>query len=186
MLIQIPIPELLFSQRGGAENRSIFPRAQTQFLIRRPLVEETARNYQEGNDGIATSALAKALDTPDVLVRLPSIRDSPWRVIVLQKWIGRVDELNANGFMATLTDATNPHNPPEYIKFDEDEVSAGDIGLLARGATFYWSIGYRDAEGGQRERVSTLRFARLGRFSKAETDRIFEKADRLTAFLESD
>jgi hypothetical protein len=122
----------------------------------------------------------------DVLVRLPSLRESKWKVRVLQRWVGCVEHVMADRFIAVLSDATSPHNPPEQVELDLSEVSQSDLSLLAQGATFYWSIGYRDTPGGQRERISTLRFARQPHLSKTEVKRILEEADHLAAFLESD
>jgi hypothetical protein len=83
-------------------------------------------------------------------------------------------------------DAGGEQNPLEEVELDREEVSKSDLPLLAKGAVFYCSIGYRDTPGGQRERIFTLRFARQPRLSRAEVKRIFEEADRLAAFLESD
>ena len=63
---------------------------------------------------------------------------------------------------------------------------SGQEPLVAEGAAFYWSIGYRDTPGGQRERVAALRFVRQPRLSEADVKQIFEQADRLATFLESD
>jgi|SRR5271165_802468 len=122
----------------------------------------------------------------DVLVRLPSLRQSKWKVTVLQKWVGRVEEVQADRFSAALVDATNSRNPIEQVEFDMREVSESDRSLLAVGATFYWSIGYRHTPGGQVERISSLRFARLPRLSELDVTRMFAEADQLAAFLERD
>ncbi len=120
----------------------------------------------------------------DILVRLPSLRKSKWRVTVLQGWVGRVEQVMADRFLAVLSDATSSLNPQEQIELDLREVSESDIPLLACGATFYWSIGYRDTPGGQRERISTLRFARHPRLKETDMRPIFSHADGLAAFLE--
>lgn len=122
----------------------------------------------------------------DALVRLPSLRVSKWKVIVLQRWVGRVEFVQNETFCAILLDSMNSHNPPEEVELDLREVSESDLPLLAEGATFYWSIGYRDTPGGQRERISTLRFARQPRLTKLDQKQIFEEADCSAAFLERD
>jgi hypothetical protein len=158
-----------------------------EFLVRRP---SRKRKGQLSND---TNALTDAAPEDqrtmreDALVRLPSLRVSKWKVTVLQAWTGRVVEhAEADRFVAVLTDTTNSKNPPEEVELDLREVSNSDLPLLKAGATFYWSIGYRDTPGGQRERVSTLRFARLPRLNSADVNRVFEDADHSTALLESD
>jgi len=121
----------------------------------------------------------------DALVRRPDPAVlPPLKVKVLQRWIGRVESVRGDRFVAITTDATNPRNPAEEVEFDLAEVSEGDHPLVAEGAMFYWSIGYRDSPGGQRERTSSLRFVRSPRLSEAATNRIFEQADRMAAFLQ--
>ena len=120
----------------------------------------------------------------DALVRLPSLRVSKWKVIVLQRWVGRVEFVKNDTFCAFLVDAMNSGNPAEEVELECREVSESDRPLLAEGATFYWSIGYRDTQEGQRERISTIRFARQPRLSEVDQKQIFEEADRLAAFLE--
>lgn len=120
----------------------------------------------------------------DAFVRLPDLRLSPLKVIVLQRWIGRVVSVHGDRFVAVTNDATNPRNPAEEVEFDLAEVSEGDRPLIAEGAVFYWSIGYRDSLGGQRERTSSLRFVRSPRLSEAAVNRVFEEADRMAAFLQ--
>jgi hypothetical protein len=105
---------------------------------------------------------------------------------VLQQWVGRVERVERDRFVALLQDRTTLQNPPEQVELEFTEVSPADLPLLSVGATFYWSIGYRDTAEGQRERISTVRFARQSRLSKTDVKRIFEQADRSAAFLESD
>lgn len=156
---------------------------QERFLVR-PLVK--ARPSLDRNELTQASPQGQHDTREDVLVRLPSLRESKQKVIVLQRWVGRVERVEADRFLAVLGDATNSRNPLEQVELDLSEVSESDLPLLACGATFYWSIGYRDTPGGQRERISALRFARQPHLSKTEVSRIFERADHLAAFLESD
>ena len=155
-----------------------------EFLVRSPKSEE--RLPLDPNMVIRASPQGQHRTREDVLVRLPSLRESKWKVRVLQRWVGRVEQVSADRFFAVLSDATSSRNPQEQVELDLNEVSESDLSLLAQGATFYWSIGYRDTPGGQRERISTLRFARQPRLSKAEVNRIFEQADHVAALLESD
>jgi hypothetical protein len=105
---------------------------------------------------------------------------------VLQRWVGRVECVDGDRFFAVLDDATDSVCPQEQVELDISEVSTSDLTLLVPGATFYWTIGYRDTPGGQRERISTLRFARHPRLSKTEVSRIFAQADQLAALLDSE
>jgi hypothetical protein len=171
---------------GSAEIGLLFPTPQVElvkFLFRRVPADIIAAS---ANGVIQASSQDQGRVIPDVLVRLPSILKSKWKVRVLQQWVGRVEQVNMARFIAYIVDATNSRNPAEQVEFDLSEVSESDRVLVAAGAVFYWSIGYRDTPGGQRERISALRFARHPRFSEGEVNRIFEQADRLATLLESD
>jgi hypothetical protein len=123
------------------------------------------------------------LPTP---VRVPVSRDLPGRVRVLQLWNGIVQEVKNDSFTALVRDRSNAGAPSELVELAVNEVSSGDRALLCEGAPFYWSIAYRDAPTGQRERVSSLRFARQPRVSNEQRARIFDRADRLAALLEDE
>jgi len=170
---------------GRAEIGVLFPaqRELEKFLLRQSPIKTT---YSWTNDPKQVSLQGQERVSPDVLVRLPSLRRSKWKVRVLQRWVGRVEQVKADRFVAVLDDATNPRNPVEQVEFDLNEVSDSDRPLVEQGAAFYWSIGYCDTPGGQRDRVSALRFVRQPRLSEANVNRIFEQADHLAAFLESD
>ena len=171
---------------GSVEIGVLFPAVQKQFLVRQPWTAEKARFSRSTNEITQASPQDQHITQEDLLVRLPSLRESKWKVTVLQRWIGLVEQVKADRFVAVLTDATNSHNPPEQVEVDLEEVSTSDLPLLAQGTTFYWCIGYQDTPGGQRDRISTLRFARQPRLSKAVVNRVFAQADRVTALLESD
>jgi hypothetical protein len=169
---------------GSPEMGVLFPVLSKKFLVRQPFPELPLKNRND----VAPLSLQGHQRTSheDLLVRLPSLAESKWKVKVLQAWVGLVEHVGTDRFLATLSDVSNPRNPPEEVELDLSEVSESDGPLLTGGAKFYWSIGYSDTPGGQRERVSSLRFARQPRLSKDQVNRIFEQADRLAAFLESD
>ena len=103
---------------------------------------------------------------------------------VLQSWVGCVESVRPHELTATIQDETNPANPVELVQLNVEEGSASDRVLLAEGANFYWSIGYQDSPGGQRRRISTLRFARYPKVSSAEVKQLHKDADKLAAMLE--
>ena len=180
----MPAPSPSQNSSPASDLDAILFGSREQFLFRKPFTETRQSLYR--NEMITASPEGQSDTRQDVLVRLPSLRESKWKVRVLQRWVGRVEHVNGDSFVATLHDATSPRYPPEQVEIDRSEVSESDLSLLAPGATFYWSIGYRDTPGGQRERISTLRFARLPRLSTTEVSRILEHADNLAALLESD
>lgn len=157
-----------------------------QFIIRAP---GARRNHPESNLvnlSDHTTQEPPALATERIVVRVPEVRSSPHRITVLQRWMGQVDCVESNSFHAFVRDLTNSRNPVELVEFDISEVSMSDRPLVSEGATFYWSIGYRDSAGGQRERISSIRFARQPRIVDAQIVRVFDRADGICDLLERD
>jgi hypothetical protein len=157
-----------------------------RFLVLLPPMAVRARvSYELQSDSVGAgySQHDQPIKPSDVLVRLSSLAESQWKIKLLQRWIGRVEEVKPYTFVTVVSDVTNPQNPPEEVEFDSSELSPDDLPLLVPGAVFYWSIGYQDTPGGQRQRVSVIRFARLPRLSQAAVNRAFEQADHLAALL---
>lgn len=173
------------TQERHAEAGVLFHTAFKKFLMKRSAAALEAQ-FERSPNGRGPSAQGQGTTRGDVLVRLPSLREAEWRITVLQRWVGHVESVGSDKLLAIITDATNPHHPPEEVELDIDEVSGSDRPLLCKGAAFYWSIGYRDTIGGQRERISALRFVRQPHLPQLDVDRIFAQADQLAAFLESD
>src|ERR1700733_12686035 len=156
-----PEAGLLFPTQQGSSERFVFGESPSEKADLSTLQGQDSVNLRQG-----------------ALVRLPDLHMSPLKVIVLQRWIGRVASVHADRFFAVTIDVTNPRNPAEEVEFDLAEVSEGDRSLVAEGAMFYWSIGYQDSRGGQRERISSLRLVRAPRLRETTVNRIFERADR--------
>jgi hypothetical protein len=172
-----------------AELRMIpFLALESKFMIRQPptVVEGFSGNTGEFTGSGVLTDDQRMIQKEEVLVRVPSLRESKARAIVLQRWVGRVVHIEAGRFLAVLDDRTNLQNPPEEVELDTTDLSEGDLPLLTEGATFYLSMGYRISPGGQRERIAAVRFARQPRLNESEVNRINEQADRMAAFLESD
>lgn len=108
------------------------------------------------------------------------------RITSSQKWTGYVQAVGNDTFTAVVSDETNSRNPMEEMELSIDDVSQSDHPLLAIGAAFYLTMGYIDHPDGQRDRFSTLRFARQPRLSQSELDRILREATRLAEKLERD
>lgn len=96
--------------------------------------------------------------------------------ILLQQFEGTVLTIGPEEFNARLVDRTHPEHPPEIADFSRDDVSDGDRELLALGAVFYFSLGYRISPWGQRDRVATIKFRRLPAWSKRELAAAEERA----------
>lgn len=110
--------------------------------------------------------------------RLPTPSPSPYRFRLLQQWEGTVTELDQDEFTATLRDLTDETRPSESANFSLDEVSESDLPLVALGAVFRWSIGYRTRKG-QKERVSNISFLRLPAWSATAAERVGRRATEL-------
>ncbi|MFO1349355.1 MAG: hypothetical protein U1F68_01185 [Gammaproteobacteria bacterium] len=89
---------------------------------------------------------------------------------IRQSWEGRIISVDENDFTAIISDRTNYNNPDEEVVIEREELSKDDHELLKPGAVFYWSIGYKDAPGEPRQRVSQIRFRRLPAWSQREID----------------
>lgn len=157
---------------------------QKKFLIRAASAERMMF-FPRHNDEPEAAPREQAMKSPEVLVRLSAEKWSSQKVTMLQRWIGRIERLKTHTFVAVISDATTPQNPPEEVELDFSEIPPGDLDLLVPGAAFYWTIGYEDSPGGQRQRVSAFRLVRQPRVSQAEMDRIFDRADRLAELLET-
>lgn len=90
---------------------------------------------------------------------------------ILQQWEGTVVQSSEDTFVALLIDKTGAKPDEEEVEIELNELSADDKSLVKPGASFYWSIGYEDAPGVPRQRVSRIRFRRLPGWTRREVDR---------------
>ena len=153
-----------FEQRGGTAATALVGSARA-----RQDTEGPDRAEALGADGSKIVALHGVLPRP----RAPDVGS----FILLQQFEGTVIALGDDEFTARLVDRTNPENAPEVGEFSTDDVSEGDRELLALGAVFYFSLGYRIAPWGQRDRVATIKFRRLPAWSKREIEAASAQAE---------
>jgi hypothetical protein len=138
--------------------------------------------YSNSGQTLETSmseGLSNAPDKPTAsrIVRMPVVSPPDYRFQLLQQWEGRVSDVSDQEFTAVLRDLTDPNQPEEEATFSLVEVSEQDEGLVARGAIFYWVIGYRISASGQKTRSSDLRFRRLPVWTRSEIKRFTKKAE---------
>jgi hypothetical protein len=76
-----------------------------------------------------------------------------------------VETVLSDRFTATFSD---PGKPVQRVRFDRSILSPNDLPLLREGATFYWCMGYRQDNDGDRAYVSFLRFRRFPRLSSKQ------------------
>jgi hypothetical protein len=112
----------------------------------------------------------------------PVVVDVKWerqeKVRVLRRWEGTVTSVGPDSFVAVIVNL-DLKDPDHEAEFDLEEVSPSDRELVAPGAVFYWTLGYRDKKSGQRSRESLIRFRRLPGWSSAHLDEVREEAKNL-------
>jgi hypothetical protein len=106
------------------------------------------------------------------------------RFLLKQEWIGRVDEVRDETFLASLVTRSAP-TEVEHAEIEIDEVAPDDRGRLRRGAVFYWVVGYRDEPHGQRLGVSSILFRTMTELTEDQLERAQGEAERALAFLEA-
>ncbi len=94
-------------------------------------------------------------------------------------------EARNDGFVATLTDKTNPSNPDEQVVFDIGEVSEEDRGFTTVGSSFYWTIGSERMPSGQLKNVSMLQFRRLPAWTRSSVARAEARARNIGQLFRS-
>lgn len=143
------------------------------FIPRDPLDRDKIRDLERhgGQDGLVDSgvdeeATREAINSVKP-VRIHFRKPPRERFIVLDQWLGVVEEIGDDFFVARLRNV-DTSVPDEEAEFDIEEISPVDRHLLQPGSEFYWSVGYRDSLGGQRVRSSLIRFRRLPRWQPNE------------------
>lgn len=100
----------------------------------------------------------------------------------LQKWEGHVVSVDDTEFTATLVDLTQP-SVEEEVVLELSELSEDDLPLVQPGAVFYWSVGYRVDQSGERSRSSVIWFRRLPAWTEQDIERARQRAVELKAKL---
>lgn len=103
--------------------------------------------------------------------RTPGQSNVPVRRFVLGpksvQRVCKVETLLQDRFTATFRE---PGKPVQRVRFDISIVSPNDLPLLQVGATFYWCMGTRQDNDGDRAYVSFLRFRRFPRLSEKQVE----------------
>lgn len=164
----VPVDAIVAIVKGPATDRHELGSADSTSL---------PRSFDE--QALPSTGLSHPAPTPMRFLTVPPIRKAPYTFRLLQQWEGTVTEITGGDFTAELRDLTDPDNYREEAIFELDEVSPGDQPLLALGAVFRWSIGYKTSAAGQRERVSQIRFVRIPDWRKSAVEEIKRQATRL-------
>jgi hypothetical protein len=89
-----------------------------------------------------------------------------------------VETILSDRFTATFSELGKP---VQRVRFDISIVSPNDLPLLAEGATFYWCMGYRQDNDGDRAYESLLRFRRFPRLSSKQVAAARKRAADIAA-----
>ncbi len=138
----------------SASQESIPPPTGGMVDRRRQLPSEIQHAY---GSSVATLCRSQATESP--ATSIPQRRQG--RFELLQQFEGTVDYVNGNVFTAHLRDRTKASMPIEIATISLEEVSPDDLKLVAPGAVFYLSVGYRVHPWGQKERSTGIVFRRL-------------------------
>jgi hypothetical protein len=125
---------------------------------------------------IPGKAELRVIPKPLSMAKNPNVAARPFYLI--QQWEGKVSKTLADSFVATLEDKTTPTNPGEEVEIELSEISEEDRALVRSGAFFYWSVGYEDAPGVPRQRVSRIRFRRLPGWTSREIERAKKSSEQ--------
>lgn len=152
-------------------------------LVRRD--PEVARAIEAADDEgrlVGTSGESRSQYAVVTPVSIPSPTLPQPEFDALQKWEGHVVSVSEADFTATLVDLTQP-GVEEEVVLDLSEVSEDDVPLVQPGAVFYWSVGYRVEQSGERSRSSVIWFRRLPAWTDKDIERARERASGLKAKL---
>jgi hypothetical protein len=97
--------------------------------------------------------------------------------MLLQKWDGYVIDVDAEAFTGHLIDSRGML-PPHDATFSRAELPKEEQVLIAAGAPFVWTIGYRQI-GATRERTSVIYFRRLPNWAGREIISGAERGENL-------
>jgi hypothetical protein len=136
---------------------------------------------------VATLAAEKQTDpVPTGAQMMPSVEFNRsgrfYKLKTRQLWEGTVVETMKDGFVAVLSDKTNPNNPDEKgrFEFDNTELSKEDRLLVRPGSSFYWIIGSEKTPGDQVQTVSRLQFRRFPVWTSGKLEQARKRAQHLS------
>lgn len=153
-------------------------------LLRRDLEVATAIEAAEDqeNRAVGSSDAFPAQYAIVAPVSIPNPKRSQAEFDALQKWEGHVVSVGESEFTATLVDMTQRDIEEEAV-LDLTELSEDDLPLVEPGAVFYWSVGYRVEQSGERSRSSVIWFRRLPAWTQKDMERVQARAQALKVKL---
>jgi hypothetical protein len=144
-------------------------------------------------DSTSTDAISQSADQDgswhnnyEMVVKSPIVKTEPIDLLeyfeVRQKWLGCVQEVQDDCFVAHLTSLAGDDG--EHIaEIFLEELDDEDRSSLEPGSYFYWSIGYINKPSG-RVRSSLIRLRRLPLWQQEEIQRAKAEADKLAAIFD--
>lgn len=152
-------------------------------LVRREANVAKAIEAAEGEDeltGTTDAFPGQYSVVAPVSIPEPTLPQAEFEAI--QKWEGHVVSVGEAEFTASLVDLTQPGIEEEAV-LDLSEVTEDDLPLVQPGAVFYWTVGYRVEQSGERSRSSVIWFRRLPAWTEKDIERAHARAEDLKAKL---
>ncbi len=141
---------------------------------------EAAEDDEGRQAGTSVASRGQYVVVAPVSIPTPTLPQAEFDA--LQKWEGHVVSVGETEFTATLIDLTQPGIEEETV-LELSEVTEDDLVLVQPGAVFYWSVGYRVDQSGERSRSSVIWFRRLPAWTEKDIERAEVRAAELKAKL---
>jgi len=102
----------------------------------------------------------------------------------IRNWEGVVESVDGTTFTATMRDMADSEDRGEEIfDFELEDVDLGDRDLLAPGAIFYFTLGYKIDSHQTRYKGTRMMFRRLPQWSNRDIERIDARTEHLLTQL---
>lgn len=129
-------------------------------------------------DEIELSKTKKTTTSPQINRRV----DNPDKYKLLGEWVGIVEEIHDQYFVANVRDSLNPHHSRELAEFNNDDILNSELKHLATGAIFYWTIGYKTTNN-TKYKVSNINFRKSLPISNSLKEKAQEQSNKLISFF---
>ncbi len=131
--------------------------------------------------GVAANVESRPCVAP--FPRFAPLRES---YALIQEWEGTVLEVRGTELVARLADPSSRGGKTKRALIPLRQVSDSDLDLLAPGAVFRWTFGYRIKSHGQRTLESSISFRRLPMWSERDIERARAAGSDLDELFDGD
>lgn len=180
----LPLASMAFGQDGFADEIGLGQISED--IPRQHINSEKHDRVGSGRKDLSQRPSSEALAFPREyrkVLTIPKSSQARDQFRVIQKWKGEVTQINEDTFQARLIPLKG-EGPEQNAELYFEDISDSDRPLVAKGAIFYWSIGYQVKASGQRMRSSVIRFRRLPAWTKRDLNRARKRATELKGLLD--